>query len=49
MCMKKFDAEKNIFWQTYGVFNFSDDWTYKLLLIVHTLWYQLLLEDFVHI
>ena len=23
MCMKKFDAEKNIFWQTYRVFNLA--------------------------
>ena len=29
MCMKKFDAEKNIFWQTYSVF---------ILAIFVTLW-----------
>ena len=23
MCMKKFDAEKDIFWQTYRVFNLA--------------------------
>ena len=38
---------KNIFWQTYGVFNLSHFQTTapsKLWLIVHTLWNQLLLQ-----
>ena len=31
MCMKKFGAEKNIFWQTYSVFNLVIFWQLHLV------------------
>ena len=31
MCMKKFDAEKKIFWQTYRAFNLAIFWQLHLV------------------